>query len=468
MNDKSFDKRVETYDWRYSAAAVGLIRFFQYHDPFEEHYIKGEDFIKYDSSLVNEENYLKFVEYHYGDKFHHVAVQNMLKKKEFSDDDIKLINDKLQANTIMKNTFKKVKFNGENKDEIISLIDENRMALIKETFRRKRDMYINYSNDNQLFNDSQKFCRLNGYYIDAPKKGKSTGFSFSMDTFVGQDISEFDFIPFAFSGEYTTFFVNDNYNLKRLYSTNEILKKNMEKDTDDLGYRNKKYVFFDTLINSADFINYDVEVITKNSEKDHFDTLYLRKQSIDILKQLKDYRCFCFTYYPEQNGRCNENYYIDIQQEVMNCILNNTLLDLLIEALIKDDRNYNYLVNQMIRVNILIKEVNNMYQGSKVYNSDMEKARQCAKTVAKKLEENKLKSYRQKLISSLSFRDYDRVCDILLKLSQYTEIYFNFTYKLYEDFEANKEIAYAFVNDLDKGVLVSNDKKENKQNKKGE
>ena len=117
----------------------------------------------------------------------------------------------------MKKVFKKIKFDGTNKEQILSLISENRMDLICETFRNKNDMYKNYCNTNQLFNEAQKFSRLNGYYIDAGKKGKSTGFAFDMDTFVGQDELEFDFIPgdivfiqlFAYVGNLTLFLFND-------------------------------------------------------------------------------------------------------------------------------------------------------------------------------------------------------------------------------------------------------------------
>ena len=122
MEDKNFDRKLETYDWRYSAAALGLIKFFEYHDPLGEHYRVDDDFIEYDSSFLTKENYLEFVEYYYGDKLHHVFVEKQLKKKEFSDDDIKLINEKLSGNTIMKKVFKKIKFDGTNKEDRKSVV----------------------------------------------------------------------------------------------------------------------------------------------------------------------------------------------------------------------------------------------------------------------------------------------------------------------------------------------------------
>ena len=93
---------------------------------------------------------------------------------------------------------------------------------------------------------------------------------------------------------------------------------------------------------------------------------------------------------------------------------------------------------------------------------DMKSAFGCAKEVVKKFierkQENKIDTYRQKLISAVVFHDYDRACDILLQLSNYSEVSFGFAYPLFEDFEAHKELAYTFINALEK----------NKKNERGE
>ena len=59
---------------------------------------------------------------------------------------------------------------------------------------------------------------------------------------------------------------------------------------------------------------------------------------------------------------------------------------------------------------------------------------------------NKISSYRTKLLSALLFHDYSRFSEILLSLSNYADVYFPFAYELFEDFEANKDAAYTFVN----------------------
>lgn len=450
-DNEKFDIRLEPSDWRYSAGILGLIEYFSQIDPLQEFHEFKDDCIEYDSKALTQENYLKFVEYKYGENLHHIYVESKLKRyiqndsDEKNNDFIKSINEKLTGNTVMKNVFKKVKFDGNNKDEILDLIDKNREKLTLETFRNKQDMYRNFCNTNQLFNESQNYCRLVGYYIDAPKKGKSTGYAFNMNSFVGQDIQEFDFIPFAFINDRESLFINDNYEIKRLRVAKQILENKIVADKSDLELKNKtisaKYSLFKAIIESSDFIDYDVEVIVKDRDKDYFETLYIRQQSIDILKKINDsnidYNSLCFSY------KINDNYYINIYQKVMECILNNTLLDGIIDILLKNHKN-NYIVSQLIKINSLIRGGNKM---NKTIRDDIYK---CSARVINTIPANKLDSYRNKLTSSIIFKDYDRFCEILLQLSNYAGIYFSFAERLFVNFEDNKDIAYTFVNSLSK------------------
>ena len=416
-NNTDFNVKLEPSDWRFSAAIVGLLEYFEYIDTLETSYKVEDEYILYNSELITKENYLKFVEKKYGENLHHKYVELNLEhyNQDNNENDntyiIKSINEKLSGNTIMKKIFKKIKFDGTNRDEILSLVNKHREELILETFRNKSDMYKNYCNTNQLFNENQKYCRLVGYYIDAPKKGKSTGFGFNMSSFVGQDIQEFDFIPFAFINDRESLFINDNYEINRLTSAKQVFQEKIKADIENLELENKyrgiKYSLFKGIIESSDFIEYDVEVIVKDRDKDYFETLYIRKQSIDILKKINerkiDYNSLCFSY------KINDNYYIDIYKKVMECILNNTLLDDVIDLLLKEKKNY-YTVYQLININDLIR-------GEKIMDDKIRKIiHACANEVRNKIPENKLESYRQKLTSSIIFKDYDRVCQILLKL----------------------------------------------------
>ena len=449
IENSNFNTKLESSDWRYSATIVGLIKYFDYH---QIDYSIEDDFILYNSEYIDENKYLEFVEHNYGEELHHKLVEDILLQEELSEEQIKIVNEKLanksgSSNTIMKKVFTGLQFDGNNKKEILDRLNTNRSELIKETFKNKKNMYTNYCNPNQIFNDNQKYCRVQGYYIDAGKKGKSIGYNFTQDTFVGQDILEFDFIPFAFIGDRESFFINDNLNINKLKVSNDILKNKLNLISDDTKKDTRK-VLFKTIQESADFIDYDVEVIYKDRDKDYFETLYIRKSAINILKQIKEdnfnYDSTCFSY------KVNDNYYINMQKQVTNSILNNVVLDELIELILKDKdkkdkrtQSHHYKINQMIKINIQIR-------GDKEMKDKLKGAYACAKRVVEVLPDNKVSTYRQKLISSIIFKDYDRANQILLQLSNYSGIEFGFVYDLFENFEDNKDLIYTFINALSK------------------
>ena len=310
-------------------------------------------------------------------------------------------------------------------------------------------MYANYANTNQMLNEPQGWCRLLGYSIDTGKKGKSVSYNFNTNTFVAQDYKEFDFIPFAFSGEFESFFINDNYTITRLITSNKMLNRELNKK-DDGEIKKSRQAFFKAIIESSDFIKRDVEVIVKDRDNGYFETLYIRKKSIDILKDIKkekvDYKSLNISY------KVTDKYYRNIQKEVMNNILNNIFLDELIELFLKDGRSY--VVSQLIKINMLIR-------GESKMKTKLKGAFACAKQVANAIEPNKINSYRQKLTSSIIFKDYDRACQILLQLSNYSGIEFGFVYDLFDDFENNKDLAYTFINALSKDSKNNGESTEN-------
>ena len=76
----------------------------------------------------------------------------------------------------------------------------------------------------------------------------------------------------------------------------------------------------------------------------------------------------------------------------MECILNNTLLDDVIDLLLKEKKNY-YTVYQLININDLIR-------GEKIMDDKIRKIiHACANEVRNKIPENKLESYRQNLLA---------------------------------------------------------------------
>ncbi len=74
----------------------------------------------------------------------------------------------------------------------------------------------------------------------------------------------------------------------------------------------------------------------------------------------------------------------------------------------------------------------------------------CAQEVRKSptVKENKLRTYRTKLLSAIVGHNYDKASQILLHLSIYSGIYFPFASEIFADFEQNKDVFYTFIEAL--------------------
>ena len=110
------------------------------------------------------------MEQKYSEDMHHVLAEELLLEEEPSEEQIKLINEKLTANTVLKKIFGKIKYDGINREQIQELIEENREEIVKETYRNKVNLYRNYCNTNQLFEPGKNCCRLLGYLCRFTKK----------------------------------------------------------------------------------------------------------------------------------------------------------------------------------------------------------------------------------------------------------------------------------------------------------
>ena len=347
MEEKVFDCTLETGDWRESATIVGLIKYFDflYQNGVadkSELYEFEDDYLRYNSNYISEENYLLFVEKYFKDAMHHKVVENILLKDELSEDEISIINDKLKANQAMKSIFGKIKYTGENKEEIIDLIEKNRLKLIKETYRRGKSLYSNFANENLLFSDNNKVCRLVNYCADMGKKGKSLGYYWDNNTFEFKDEKIFDFIPFAFSKSYDAFFINNNVSIKELKKSNSFIENS----------ENTRTTLFGNMKESAEYIGFDVEVILKSRDKNYYETVYVREKAINIFKQSDDfdYKGIKFWYRDDEK---NSKY---MEPEVVNRILNGITMDSIIELLFKSKNNHSYNIKTLIAINNLIYE----------------------------------------------------------------------------------------------------------------
>ncbi len=450
---KGYDTLIQPTDWRYSAACLGLHRFLTYSgfdymllndcEDTVDGAIYGFDGILYHSSDLTEENYLLFAENFFKKDMTHLTILSMLENAEFTDENIKTINDLIKSKTVLKKLVGKIKFDGTNKDVISNLINENRFEIIKSIFRYGKNLYSDYCNSNLLLTDSNNHCRLVGYSVDEGRKTRFLGFCFSKESVDCNDEIEFDFIPFAFSNSemYETYFVNNNYSIKELVKTNDTLSERLR----DNEKKNSKTRLLSVLQQADNFINYDVEIIEKNRDNDYYSTLFVRTERLRALKQLSD-KSLSFTY------KIAEDYWLNLEKEVFERCLNNVLLDDLIERMLKisiDSGEVNKTTVRF-RTNTLV-DINVSWKGSMIM-SELENAKKLGFVVSQKLIEkrgkNKISSYQQRIISALVAHDYDRVKEVLLSLSAYSGVEFAFFYKFLEDAEQYKDLAFAFASSL--------------------
>lgn len=465
-----YDTLLLPTEWRYSAAIVGLIRFFDFIEQTEGKklytYTNNEDKdryavysdifgyiqgILYNSTDLTEERYLLFCENWYDREFQHRNVEALLTHiKKFSQDNINDINSYLNgtsSNTVMKKIFKGIKFDETNTDTILNLIDEHRLEIIKETFRYKTTMYRNFANTNKLMSDTNPHCRLLSYDLDEGRKSKAASYYFDTSTFIASDIYEFDFIPFAFTYTKIGFFVNSNTSIEALVKCNNQLKENMDVEEQIINNRvirdGDQTKLIKAMLHSDDFLNCDVEIICKDREQESFDTMLIRKQALQRLKKIYD------NYNLRYVHKYNYNYWLNVEEELIRCCLNYTYLDKLLEQLLLLSRMDTesrtiQIIQPLVQINMEWKGVNQTMQDT------IERAKKVGyyigKTIKEKNGENKVKSYKNKLINATVSHDRERVLEIMLQLSGYTDGEISTIYDILDNPDNWSDIAISFTN----------------------
>lgn len=447
-----YDTLLQPTDWRFAAAVVGLCKYFDYfgivykvlYDVEEkpDNYIHGFDGIIYKSEDITEEKYLEFAENYFEKYMTHKNILNILKSQEFSEEQIKLVNDLVKSKTVLKGLLGKTKFDGTNKDIFISTIEENRAEIIKNIFKNGNNLYKNYCNERLIFTEDNSTCRLRGYNVDKDRKTSNLGFCFSKESFESNDILEFDFIPFAFSNSdmRETYFVNNNFSVKSLTQTNYAFSNQLS-NTENKDDKNKLML---VLQNSKDYISYDVEIISKSQDKAYYETFFVRLERLKKLRELSG-KSLNFV------KKINDDYWFNLEKEVYMRCLNNVLLDDVILMMLKfyfdDNAGKGYIKS---RTDMLI-DINVSWKGNKIMD-EIKSAKSCGFLTSKKLIEmkssNKINSYKQKIISALCAHDYDRAKEIILSLSAYVGMEFSFFYTFLENAEENKDLAFAFASAL--------------------
>ena len=433
--------RLEPSDWRWSATIVGLVKYF---DEYDINYDIEDEFIEFNEDDITDEKYLLFVEKHFSEMMHHKKVEEILEGTNLTEEVIKIVNEKLSkntsSNTIMLRTFKGIKFDGTNSQEIKDIIEKNRMEIISKTFKGGRALYYNFCNENNMLADTGKSCRVRGYSVDMGKKSKSVCYMRDHNTFVYQDSKLFDFIPFAFSKTREAFFVNNNFTIEQLIRTN----KNSDKNDDE---KMRSKLFFKAQ-DSSSYIDYDVEIIKKEREKDYFETLILRKDAIKIFEKIKEKTLEAIAQPCNiKRSEKGQDIWLDVEKIAVDNILNTIKMDNLIDKLLKGYNNHQYLIAHLLKINDKLYE--------KIYKeAEMTEKQKGAYASAMEVRavlsgrSNKIRAYEQRLISAITLKDYDRVQEILLHLSAFTQVKMNFLIDLFENFEKNKNLAYTFINTL--------------------
>ncbi len=447
-----YDTLLQPTDWRFAAAVVGLCKYFDYfgivykvlYDVEEkpDNYIHGFDGIIYKSEDITEEKYLEFAEKYFEKYMTHKNILNILESQEFSEEQIKLVNDLVKSKTVLKGLLGKTKFDGTNKDVFISTIEENGAEIIKNIFKNGNNLYKNYCNERLIFTEDNSTCRLRGYNVDKDRKTSNLGFCFSKESFESNDILEFDFIPFAFSNPdmREAYFVNNNFSVKSLTQTNYAFS-NQLCSTENKDDKNKLML---VLQNSKDYISYDVEIISKSQDKAYYETFFVRLERLKKLRELSG-KSLNFV------KKINDDYWFNLEKEVYMRCLNNVFLDDVILMMLKfyfDDNAVKGYIKS--RTDMLI-DINVSWKGNEIMN-EIKSAKSCGFLTSQKLIEmkssNKINSYKQKIISALCAHDYDRAKEIILSLSAYVGMEFSFFYTFLENAEENKDLAFAFASAL--------------------
>lgn len=466
-----YNTLLQPTEWRYAAATTGLVEYFKFNhisygvlselEEKPEESIFGFDGILYNQEDITEERYLDFAEDYFKDDMTHIRILQMLENDEFTEEQIKAVNDMVKSKTVLKKLFGKTRFDGTNKQTVADIINNNRHEIIKSVFRYGKNLYSNYANSNLLLTASNPHCRLAGYTLDEGRKTRFLGFCFAKESYETNDIPEFDFIPFAFSNSdmYETFFVNNNFSVKDLVQTNKRVSEALTKDKRNI---NSKRKFLRVLQQAYNYINYNVEIIMKSRESDYYSTMYVRVDRLKQLRNLSD-KSLDYLYMIANND------WLDVEREVYERCINNVFLDDIILQMLKIyfDKDVNKMVVKL-RTDTLI-DINEAWKGNKVMK-EKDIARKCGYKASQALidmnRKNKISSFKQKIVSALVAHDYDRVNEVILSLSSYVNMEFSFFYKLIENPEENKSIAFAFASALTEEVGFKNNKTEENNNLK--
>ena len=158
-------------------------------------------------------------------------------------------------------------------------------------------------------------------------------------------------------------FIN-NISINNLPRTNNKIESNMRNYNDN----NFRSIIFYSYQEGSEYIDFDVEIIIKEMNKEYFETIFVRKEATDIFKSIKkmdkdtDYIKLALNH---RSIKITDDFYINVMKEVTESILNLVVLDNLILFLFSLEggkkqngenkkSRYGFLVSQLTKINKII------------------------------------------------------------------------------------------------------------------
>lgn len=460
--------RLYPSDWRFSAAIVGLLKFAETMGISDKVTIEKR-YIEYkESDILDKELYLECLYTLYGAKYkfkikkiedffeqykhlhdmgddEKVEIAAFLQGKSYSKNGKVLFN----PSKTVKKYFEDVELNFddeegylETRSQILEIVKNNRYNMLRENVFFHPALYPNYVYKNakgtlhcedifQIFDIP--VCRLSGYYFDFKRKKVAYSWSGNANSIFLDDIPEFDFIILAFNKESkgSVFFINNNYSIKTLIAANNEIEGNGDKQS-----------LLEKVWNIANNTYQNVEIIIKAStdnsafkcffigpiQRNILNKSNISETTVDVLK----FKSFEFA----------KDFYIHFDDEIVQSISDNKSIEgLLLKYLKSSNPNKNIgFALAVIETAILKKGRSNM--------SNIYAAKKTAQEMVKKFspaEVNSIESIRNQLLNMLAFKRKEQFYQLLIKLSSKTGVSISFAEKLFEDFDENINIAYAFV-----------------------
>lgn len=475
-NLSDYDSVIYQTNWYYDATIVGLAKFFDWlsirnHVDKSVYYHCEINTFSYDSKQLSADLYKEFLYEKYGSFsiYNYISQRFSLLEKENEETKesqekvkklTKEINDKLKLNSV-KRYVGDMSTKTHSKEEILEKLKETRYdcfaeyaeyTVLKSMLNKTQYEYMlgvgsNFGNGN--FELKTDICMVGNYTIDNRKK-KQYSYDFSDKTFMSENELEFLFIPFAFINSIPKIFVRNNYTVQQLIDT----ANDLELYQKEISKRKKTVNSLEIL--KEEILSYklnSVEVIYFDTEEEKLGNYYVDTTISEALKYVDE---SVFDLWFKNLGQWV--YYGKFIEDAIlrKETLDNWILTIMQKEYEKSSNFYSYCLNNLVKVNIVIKESKGIFKEDIMTKSErqeyLSEAADMAVKASKKLYamNKNNKTYNSQMESALRVGNDVDFKNVLMAISNVTQLKFGFMRPLLEDFETNKDIAYMFVFNFDK------------------